>query len=80
MLVFIPNFKICHSIHEVLVRIKTKYSEVLILIIHLFFLIILAVKRLLKEAQELNNPTELYYAQPLEVETLFLIIFENIFK
>lgn len=25
-----------------------------------------AVKRLLKEAQELSNPTELYYAQPLE--------------
>ncbi len=26
-----------------------------------------AVKRLMKEAQELNEPTEQYYAQPLEV-------------
>ncbi len=26
-----------------------------------------AVKRLLREAQELNTPTELYFAQPLEV-------------
>ena len=29
--------------------------------------IFLAVKRLMKEAQELRDPTEQYYAQPLEV-------------
>jgi hypothetical protein len=29
-----------------------------------------AVKRLLKEAQELKNPTELFFAQPLDVSYL----------
>jgi len=28
---------------------------------------IVAVKRLMREAQELSNPTEQYFAQPLEV-------------
>ncbi|KAA3669820.1 ubiquitin-conjugating enzyme E2 J1, partial [Paragonimus westermani] len=36
-------------------------------IVHFLSLIaMIAVKRLLKEAQELSEPTELYHAQPLE--------------
>jgi hypothetical protein len=33
----------------------------------MFFFLLLAVKRLMKEAQELREPTEQYHAQPLEV-------------
>ena len=33
----------------------------------MFVVSLSAVKRLMKEAQELNTPTELYHAQPLEV-------------
>ena len=31
------------------------------------------VKRLMKEAQELRNPTDMYYAQPLDVSGILLL-------
>jgi hypothetical protein len=41
----------------------------------IFFLLTLkAVKRLLKEAQELKNPTELFFAQPLDVSYFLRVL------
>ena len=36
-------------------------------------LLVTAVKRLMKEAQELRDPTELYHAQPLEVKVAVIL-------
>ena len=68
--------KQCHSIQEVLVRlfwVKFFWKNNLRLLI--FFLLTLkAVKRLLKEAQELKNPTELFFAQPLDVSYFLRVL------